>query len=338
MGFGISSKNGTRCHATASTPGVGSWQSVGGMRSESCWSGAVGVSELGDRLSALRLMSEPAQRAIEASLVRYGQLSPVICSREATALVVVDGFKRLRAAVRLGWSELRVMVHESRAAGSSQLLLWQSNQGNGLTDLEQAWLVRSLYREEKLTQPQIAHLFSRHKSWVSRRLMLAEGLSEAVEAQVRLGLLSSTMAREIARLPRGNQEAGAKVMTRRGLSTRQAAKLVDELLLAPDEATQQQWLEGKLESSCFESESAPLKSKRQLTPGESLLAAVTSLKRSSTRLHARLLQRPLVGLSEQAQSLAVENLKELRSGLVSLCGTIEQLVEPRAGVNHVGAP
>ena len=120
------------------------------------------------------------------------------------------------------------------------------------------------------------------------------------------------------------------------LSSRQAAKLVDELLLAPDEVTQRQWLEGKLESCRFESESAPVKSKRQLTPGESLLAAVASLKRSSTQIHARLLQRPLVSLSEQGQSLAVENLKELRSGLVSLCGTIEQLVEPRERVNHVG--
>lgn len=307
------------------------------MRSEPCWSGMVGLPELSDRLSALRLMNEPAQRAIEASLVRYGQLSPVICSREAGCLAVVDGFKRLRAAVRLGWSELQVMVHESHAAGTAQLLLWQSNQSHGLTDLEQAWLVRSLYREEKLTQPQIAHLFARHKSWVSRRLMLAEGLSEAVEAQVRLGLMSSTLAREIARLPRGNQEAAAQVVIRRGLSSRQAAKLVGELLLAPDEATQRQWLETKLECCRFESESAPVKTKRQLTPGESLLASVTSVKRSSTRLHARLLQRPLVGLSEPAQSLAVDNLKELRLGLVSLCRSIEPLVEPRAGRNHVGA-
>lgn len=283
-------------------------------------------------------MNEPAQRAIEASLVRYGQLSPVLCTRESTtALAVVDGFKRLRAAVRLGWSELQVMAHESHVAGAAQLLLWQSNQSHGLTDLEQAWLVRSLYREEKLTQPQIAHLFARHKSWVSRRLMLAEGLSEAVEAQVRLGLLSSTLAREIARLPRGNQEAAAQVVIRRGLSSRQARKLVDELLLAPDEATQRQWLEAKLECCRFESESAPVKAKRQLTPGESLLASVTSVKRSSTRLHARLLQRPLVGLSEPAQSLAVDNLKELRLGLVSLCRSIEPLVEPRAGRNHVGA-
>jgi len=331
MGFGMSPKNGTKCHATAWTSKAEGGNLFAVMGSESCWTGAVSVSELGDRLSALRLMSEPAQRAIEASLVRYGQLSPVICSRETTSLAVVDGFKRLRAAVRLGWSELRVMVHEPHMAGAAQLLLWQSNEGSGLSDLEQAWLVRSLYREEKLTQPQIAHLFARHKSWVSRRLMLAEGLSEAVEAQVRLGLLSSTLAREVLRLPRGNQEAAAQLIIRRGLSSRQAAKLIDELLLAPDEATQQQWLEAKLESFRLEPDSGPLKSKRQLSPSESLLVAVTSVKRSSTRLHARLLQRPLVGLSEPAQSLAAENLKELRSGLVSLCRTIEQIVETRQG-------
>jgi len=137
-------KNGTRCHAPVSTRVSEFGQTVGGMRNESCWSGSVAVNELGDRLSALRLMSEPAQRAIEASLVRYGQLSPVICAREATEVSVVDGFKRLRAAVRLGWSELQVMVHESPDVGASQLLMWQSNEGNGLTDLEQAWLVRSL--------------------------------------------------------------------------------------------------------------------------------------------------------------------------------------------------
>ena len=56
----------------------GFWQSVVVMSKKSCWSGAVKVSELGDRLSALRLMSEPSQQVIEASLVRYGQLSPVI--------------------------------------------------------------------------------------------------------------------------------------------------------------------------------------------------------------------------------------------------------------------
>ena len=69
--------------------------------------------------------------------------------------------------------------------------------------------MRSLYRDDRLTQPQIAQLLGRDKSWVCRRLVLAEGLADGVEASVRLGLLSATAARDVARLPRGNQEACA---------------------------------------------------------------------------------------------------------------------------------
>jgi len=92
-------------------------------------------------------------------------------------------------------------------------------------------------------------------------------------------------------------------MTRRGLSTRQAGKLVDELLMAPDEATQQQWLEGKLESCRFESESVPVKSKRQLTPRRGVALAsrvVEALVDSITRTFAA----AAAGESRRASSIA----------------------------------
>jgi len=47
--------------------------------------------------------------------------------------------------------------------------LWQSNARQALSDLEEAWLVRALYRDDRLTQPQIAQLLGRHKSWVFGR-------------------------------------------------------------------------------------------------------------------------------------------------------------------------
>lgn len=296
---------------------------------EGSWARRVSIAELSDRLSALRLMSEQARALMEASLVRHGQLTPLVCCRSEEGLVVVDGFKRLRAAERLGWTELRVVIHDVDCAGSAKLMLWQSNQGCGLSDLEQAWLVRSLYREEGMTQPQIAHLLRRHKSWVSRRLMLAEGLSEGVEADVRLGLLSATLAREVARLPRGNQESAARVFTRRGMTTRQAARLVDHLMLVPDDAARERYLERALEARTGPEGPARAKTSDRRTPGEWLIADIDSVKRSATRLHARLLQRPLCRLGEQAQVLAEEQLKQLRSGLLSLCRTIEPLVEER---------
>lgn len=74
-----------------------------------------------------------------------------------------------------------------------------------------------------------------------RRLVLAEGPAESVTADVRLGLVSATAAREVGRLPRGNQEQVAQVIARRGLTTRQTTGLVDQLLTAGDARARRSW-------------------------------------------------------------------------------------------------
>jgi hypothetical protein len=81
-----------------------------------------------------------------------------------------------------------------------------SNARQQLSDLEEAWLVRALYREDRLNQPQIAQLVGRHKSWVCRRLVLAEGLTSNVEPVVRLGFY---------RRPQRGRSAGCRAATRR---------------------------------------------------------------------------------------------------------------------------
>lgn len=47
-----------------------------------------------------------------------------------------------------------------------------------------------------------------------RRLALVERLSEPVREDLRLGLLTPTMARELVRLPQGNQAEVAEVVQR----------------------------------------------------------------------------------------------------------------------------
>src|ERR1019366_2128901 len=66
----------------------------------------------------------------------------------------------------------------------AKLRVPQLQDRRGLTELEEAWLVRSLYRDDRLGQPEIARRMSRHKSWVWRRLMLVESLEPAVQAHV----------------------------------------------------------------------------------------------------------------------------------------------------------
>jgi hypothetical protein len=100
-----------------------------------------------------------------------------------------------------------------------------------------------LVREDGLQQVEVAALLGRHKSWVCRRLALIERLEEAAQAELKLGLLTPTCARQLVRLPPGNQAALLTVIRREALSTLEVAGVVTLLERAPTRELQQYILE-----------------------------------------------------------------------------------------------
>ncbi|MBK8938199.1 MAG: ParB N-terminal domain-containing protein [Polyangiaceae bacterium] len=194
------------------------------------------VADLGERLGALRLCEASALDAMRRSLARHGQMTAAVGFVDGGSVEIIDGFKRLRAARALGWATLRAQVVEVDASGAT-LLIAALHAARNLTELEEGWLVRALYREHGLLQPAIAQRLGRHKSWVHRRLMLVEALDPAVQADVRLGLLAPRAAVVLGQLPRGNQHATAGVVIRRGLTVRQAELMVAELLECSDDVS-----------------------------------------------------------------------------------------------------
>ncbi len=281
----------------------------------------VAPEEVGEALLKVRLCVPEAQLQMRKSLSRLGQLTPVQVYREGGKLELIDGFKRLHAARAMSWPSLRAEVQRVDAAGA-KVRLWQCNAGAGLSEIEEAWLVRALYRDDKLTQPQIGQLLVRHKSWVCRRLMLVEGLSDAVTADVRLGLLSATAAAELSRLQRCNQDEAAHAATSQGLTSRQVMRLVDALLgLGVAEEVERARL---LAPAAAPAEPAAGGVTRRRTPGEQLAADVFAMKRLSVRLHARLLERSLASLGAEAATIASRELVELKAALTALGTTLDQ--------------
>ncbi len=274
--------------------------------------------ELGEAFSSLRLCPGGAQQAMQLSLASLGQLTPVQVWQGKTGLEVFDGLKRLRAARELSWPSLRVEVHGLDAPGAKMRLLC-CNANAGLTELEEAWLVRSLYREDRLTQAQIAMVLSRHKSWVCRRLALAESLSEELTANVRLGLVTATAAVELARLQRCNQDEITRVVTRRGLTTRQTAHLVQSLLAAPSA----QWPKVLERASAAPTPALTKGGAPRRTPAEQLVADASAMKQRAARMHVRLLDRSLMSLGEAACAVVSLELVELRSTLAVLNETLD---------------
>jgi len=280
----------------------------------------VRIESLGERLGALRLCEPEAVAGVRRSLERHGQLSALSVFAPGDGVEVIDGFKRLRAARALGWSEVRARVLDVDVVGA-KLAVCALHEQVGLTPLEEAWLVRSLYREDHVSQAEIGARLRRHKSWVSRRLLVAEALDEAVHADVRLGLLVPRAAAELAQLPRGNQVAAARLAMRTGMTTRQTAQLVAELLACDGDAARTRLIDERLEHPG--PRAAPRPARRARTAAEWICADVATLQRASARLEARLLAQPLAVYGPQVAEVTTAALMDLLPVLDALARAIE---------------
>lgn len=195
----------------------------------------VRLDALDRRYQPLRLPGTPEQRAaLRASLERHGQQQPALVSDgiEPGVWVLLDGYKRAEELAALGFDELLVSVVTLDAPGSLVALLVANAGQRGLSELEEAWVVAALQSEHGLTQVEIGELLGRHKTWVCRRLQLVTRLERSVQDDMRLGLVSVSVARQLARLPRGNQGAASQAAARHGLTSHEVGRLVGALLAA----------------------------------------------------------------------------------------------------------
>jgi len=269
------------------------------------------ISEVGESYGHLRLIHPPSDRAMVDSVRRYGQLSPVVVALSTEGgYELIDGFKRFRACRKLGMEKLRATLlgGASRVVKAAMIQLnWKAR---SMGKLEEAMVMHSLVHDDGLTQLEIATLLGRHKSWVSRRISLIERLAEELLDQMRLGLLSATLGRELARLPRGNQEAALATIQKYHFTTRESGRLVSMLLERPrwdDEAIL------RFPREILEDRSPPRPRQKALgRAAQPLLGRLIAMERSALWISKRLEQLPLT--------------QNDRRSLASVVGRIDQSV------------
>lgn len=260
------------------------------------------LDELDDRFASLRLVSPAEMSRLRSSVEREGVRQPVVVSTgvERERYVLLDGFKRIRILQEQGTAEVLATLVSLDAAASKAAIVTCNAPHRGLSDLEEAWIVRSLCRGHRVSQVEVGRLLSKHKSWVCRRLKLAEHLESSVQDDIRLGLLSSSTARELARLPRGNQQDAAQAVRDGGLASRQAGQLVTLLLQTDDPDARRAILDDPTRY-------IPLPESRKSVPldprlshgGNEIRRGLLSLRESSRRLSQALQAYAPSGLSVQ---------------------------------------
>lgn len=183
--------------------------------------------ELRREYGRLRLADEDSLARMRRSLVLHGQQTPLVVREAHTGYELLDGFKRVRVCPEVpGLTRLlcQVVALDPREAKIAMVSL--NRPSAGLTEMEEAWIVQALVREDGLSHSQVGAQLGKDKSWVSRRLALAERLVLPAQDAIRKGRLSPTAARSVALLPRGNQEELLTACCREGLSSREVGGVV----------------------------------------------------------------------------------------------------------------
>lgn len=201
------------------------------------------IGEIDLSLGKMRIMNTSRILQVEKSMRLHGQLQPVVARVHEGGVQLIDGFKRLYAAENLLIESLQCHLLEVDQDQAKVLLLSYNWSSRSLEPYEEGLVLQDLLETHDMDQRQLSHLTGKSASWVSRRLSLIGKLDEEIGADIRMGVLTSSHARVLMRLPRGNQVAVARVIRTHSLTSRQSEKLVDAYLAAEDQRSQQQLLE-----------------------------------------------------------------------------------------------
>jgi ParB/RepB/Spo0J family partition protein len=202
----------------------------------------ISLSKIRELYGQFRIVNPASDLGMLKSMEKYGQLSPVVvCKAKNDEYELIDGFKRFRAARKLNKESIKARVLDINPHAGKAAILQLNWAGKSISDMEEAMVVHSLFREDGLRQVEIAALLSRHKSWICRRISLIEQLSDAsvlefldvVKESIKLGLIKVSAGWKLAQLQRCNQEEVLLAIQKHRLTVRQTQELITALLSRP---------------------------------------------------------------------------------------------------------
>ena len=175
-------------------------------------------------------MDREALEELAESIRVQGVVQPLLVRRTADGeYEIVAGERRWRAAQIAGLAEVPAVVREISDQNAMAVALIENIQREDLNSIEEARGFQRLQDEFGLTHQDIADAVGRSRAAVSNLLRLLT-LHPAVQKQVEDGALEMGHARALLGLLTEAQPRAAATVVARGLSVRDAEKLVKKLL------------------------------------------------------------------------------------------------------------
>ena len=193
------------------------------------------IEEFDLSLSGMRIMNPDWVSRVQDSMWLHGQLQPVVAREHEGRYQIIDGFKRYFISIDLMIKTLQCQVLDIDLQQAKLLILSYNRPHHSMEVWEEAMVLEDLIKTHNLSQHSLSTLTGYSRSWVSRRISLIGKIDQQVATDIRMGIITSSQARALMKLPRGNQMDVARVIADHSLSSRQSDKLVNAFLKAENE-------------------------------------------------------------------------------------------------------
>jgi ParB/RepB/Spo0J family partition protein len=199
------------------------------------------LEEIDTRFMVFRIHHPELIEKIKKSMDQNGQHQPVLVRQGNGQYQLLDGFKRYHAAGQLGWTHLEVKLTDVAETTGLAMIISCNKATRGLIDYEEALIVQNLQVHYLMNGQEISELLGYSSTWVCRRLALIEKLEKSVQESLRMGQITSGHARELIKLPRGNQSAFLTIIIGHNLTTGQARLLIEKYIQSVNKQ-ESQWV------------------------------------------------------------------------------------------------
>lgn len=273
----------------------------------------ISLSEFDLSLSGMRIMNMTRILQVEKSMRLHGQLQPVVARVHEGNYQIIDGFKRYAAAEDLMMESLQCRVLNIDLTQAKVLLLSYNRPHQSMEAWEEATVLQDLRKTHSLDQGSLAQMTGYSRSWVSRRLALIDKMDEGISSDIMMGVLTSSHARALTKLPRGNQGEVARVIASYRLSSRQSDTLVEAFLKAKHKEQQRYILtypEQILRNDQSEPEEEPY-DERLSSYGNELMQGAEYLIRAAKIMLARLDDQRIGMLNETEKVIITPCFKKV---------------------------
>jgi ParB/RepB/Spo0J family partition protein len=290
----------------------------------------ISIDEFDLSLSGMRIMKMTRILQVEKSMRLHGQLQPVVARVHEGGYQLIDGFKRFYAAEDLMMETLHCHLLEIDLTQAKVLLLTYNRAHQSMEVWEEAIVLQDLQKTHSMDQRSLSQLTGYSRSWVSRRLALIGKMDEAVSTEIMMGTLTSSHARALTKLPRGNQGDVARAITNFALTSRQSDRLVEAFLKAKDENQQRYILthpEQILRNDLSDSEEEPY-DVRLSSYGNDLLQGAGYVIQSVQIMRSRLDDQRMGMLSETERVILTPGLEQVMQYCKKLTASISHLQIP----------